>query len=127
TSSSNFPTLNPFQSTLRSSDTFVTKIGVVADVSISKSDSRDPVMVNNPLTYTLKVKNAGPSLATGVKVTDDLPSGLAFSSATTSLGTCSINGSKVACDVGSLPASGAATITISVTATATGNLSNTAT
>src|SRR5205807_3787935 len=54
-------------------------------------------------------------------------SGLAFSSATTSLGTCSINGSKVACDVGSLPASGAATITISVTATATGNLSNTAT
>src|SRR5437870_4349979 len=125
-SSSDFPTVNPFQPILRGSDAFVTKIGVAADVSISKSDSRDPVMINNPLAYTLKVKNAGPSLATGVKVTDDLPSGLAFSSATTSLGTCSINGLKVTCDIGSLPAAGAATITISVTPTGTGNITNTA-
>ena len=125
-SSSDFPTVNPFQPILRGSDAFVTKIGVAADVSISKSDSRDPVMVNNPLTYTLKVKNAGPSLATGVKVTEDLPSSLTLSSATSSLGTCSINGLKVTCDIGSLPAAGAATITISVTPTGTGNITNTA-
>jgi len=63
TSSANFPTANPLQSTLKNTDAFVSKIGVEADLAISKKDSRDPVMVNNPLTYTLSVTNNGPSQA----------------------------------------------------------------
>ena len=127
TSSTDFPTVNPFQSTLKGTDAFVAKIGVQADVSISKSDSRDPVMVNNPLTYTLKVNNAGPSPVTGVTVFDTLPSGLMFGSATSTLGSCSFNNGTVTCDVGNMPAAGAVTITIAVTPTATGTINNTAT
>jgi uncharacterized repeat protein (TIGR01451 family) len=126
TSSSDFPTAHPFQSTLKGTDAFVTKIGVEAELSITKADSRDPVMVNNPLSYILTVTNAGPSAATGVRVTDVLPAGLTLGSANSTSGSCSLAGSTVACDVGTLVVAGSATITIAVTPTAPGTISNTA-
>jgi len=126
TSSPNFPTLNPLQPILAGTDAFVSKIGIEADLAISKKESRDPVMVNNPLTYTLNVDNHGPSPATGVHVTDPLPAGLTFGSATPTQGTCSLNGSTVTCDLGVLPAFAQATITLAVTPTTVATITNTA-
>jgi uncharacterized repeat protein (TIGR01451 family) len=127
TSSTNFPTASPFQPTLKGTDAFVTKIGVSADLSITKTDSRDPVMVNNPLSYAVKATNNGPSPATGVQVTDELPVGLTFVSATSTQGSCAFNAGTVTCSVGSLSASASATITIAVTPTTAATLNNTAT
>src|SRR6185436_17553148 len=47
-----------------------TTVNANADLSITMTDSPDPVGVNQPLTYTLAVANAGPSTATSVTVLD---------------------------------------------------------
>ncbi len=53
-----------------------TTIGSEADLTISKTDSVDPVNAGDPLTYTVSVSNAGPSTAADVVVTDTLPAGV---------------------------------------------------
>jgi uncharacterized repeat protein (TIGR01451 family) len=127
TSSANFPTVNPFQSTLKNTDAFITKIGMQADLSVAKRDSRDPVLVNSPVTYTLNVNNNGPSPATGVTVVDTLPSSLTLNSATPTQGSCSLNNSILTCNLGALAPTAGAIIAVSVTPTATGMITNTAT
>lgn len=76
--------------------------GDVADLSISKTDSPDPALVDGLLTYKIQVGNLGPQAATEVIVTDDLPSHVTFVSATASNGTCAHKGKQVTCSVGSL-------------------------
>ena len=128
TSSSNFPRVSALDSTLGgSADAFVSKLGTSADLSIAKSDSRDPVMVNNPLSYTLKVTNNGPSPSSGVTATDVLPAGLTFGSANSTQGSCSFNSGTVTCNLGNLAVAASATITIAVTPTSVTTISNTAT
>ncbi len=75
-----------------------------ADLAISKADSPDPVGVGSLLTYTMQVQNLGPDPASGVTVTDELPKGVEFVSATTSPGQCSRKGRKVTCALGALNA-----------------------
>ena len=53
-----------------------------ADLSIAASATPEPVGAAAPLTTTLTVANAGPSQATSVSVTHNLPAGVAFVSAT---------------------------------------------
>jgi uncharacterized repeat protein (TIGR01451 family) len=43
-----------------------------ADLAIAKSSQPDIVRVGRPMTYTLVVTNNGPSIATGIRVTDTL-------------------------------------------------------
>ncbi|HEU4977922.1 MAG TPA: Calx-beta domain-containing protein [Solirubrobacteraceae bacterium] len=102
---------------------FVTTTG---DLSITKTDSPDPVRVGEHLTYTLTVANNGPEAAAGVQVSDPLPANTTFVSATPSQGTCS-GTSTVSCNLGAIANSGTATVTIVVTPTQTGTLTNTAT
>jgi uncharacterized repeat protein (TIGR01451 family) len=96
-----------------------------ADLSITKTDSPDPVIVGNNITYTIAVTNNGPNSATGVIVSDTLPAGVTFVSATPSQGSCS-GTSAVSCALGSLSNGASATVTLVVTATQTGSVSNTA-
>ena len=49
-----------------------------ADLSITKTDSADPVNAGDNLSYTVTVTNNGPDPATNVVVTDTLPAGVTF-------------------------------------------------
>jgi len=100
-----------------------------ADLSITKSDAPDPVTPGGTLTYTLTVTNGGPTGATSVSVTDTLPAGVTFVSASGAGWTCTQSGGTVTCTRASLAAAATATITIVVTVnpTTTGTITNTAT
>ena len=83
-----------------------------ADLSISKSDSADPVMPGDSLTYTVIVNNAGPETAENVVVTDTLPAGVTFVSTTG----CDEDASGVPkCSLGDIVSGGDAQFTIDVT------------
>jgi uncharacterized repeat protein (TIGR01451 family) len=49
-----------------------------ADLLVTKVASPSPVTAGNPLTYTITVRNDGPSTATGVQITDTIPAGTTF-------------------------------------------------
>jgi len=99
-----------------------------ADLRIVKSESGDPIAAGSPLVYTLIVTNDGPSTATGVVVTDALPSGLSFVSANSSLGSVSNSGGNVTANIGTLAVGQTATVTINTQTDLTLNatLTNTA-
>jgi uncharacterized repeat protein (TIGR01451 family) len=98
-----------------------------ADVSLAKADSPDPVRVGEPLTYTLTLTNNGPADATDVTLTDTLPAGVTFGSATPSKGSCPESGdTRVRCDLGSLAPDASATVEVVVTPDLAGTLTNTA-
>jgi uncharacterized repeat protein (TIGR01451 family) len=104
-----------------------------ANLKITKSDSPDPVRVGQQLTYTIGVEDLGPSPATGVTVTDNLPRGVDLVSATGPEGACTVQGEKITCAIGSLNPTGvkyggaSATVTIVVVPRRTGTIRNTAT
>ena len=95
-------------------------VNVTNDLSISIMDSPDPVSVGASLTYTLTVANTGPSAATGVMVTNLLPAGVTFMSATASQGTCSQSAGVVTCNLGTIFGGNNATIIIVVVPTTAG-------
>lgn len=82
----------------------VTAPGDLADLSVSKTDSPDPVFAGATLTYSIEVANLGPQGATGVMVTDRLPKQTSFVSAAASSGSCERKGRRVTCEVGDLAA-----------------------
>jgi uncharacterized repeat protein (TIGR01451 family) len=91
------------------------------DLSVTKSDSLDPVMLGDQLTYTITVMNNGPNQATSVQVIDSLPATTTFVSSSPSQGTCS----EAICDLGTLESGAMATIDIVVSTTAVGMITNT--
>ena len=66
------------------SDTETTAVIARADLQVEKSDSPDPVIAGSNLTYTIKVTNLGPSDNSGFTLSDALPAGTSFVSATSS-------------------------------------------
>jgi len=104
--------------------------GDIADLGIVKSDSPDPVSVGAPLTYAIQVTNVGPQDATGVTVTDELPSHVTFLSASASSGSCEQKGKRITCGLGNLAAdptkANAVSVTIQVRPTKAGVIENTA-
>jgi uncharacterized repeat protein (TIGR01451 family)/CSLREA domain-containing protein len=96
-----------------------------SDLSIAKALNGGPFKVGDNGTYTITVTNGGPSAASGVTVTDVIPAGTQFVSATPSQGTCS-GTSTVVCAVGTLNNGGSATIALTVHFTAPGQITNNA-
>ena len=92
-----------------------------AELTISKTDSADPVTAGETYDYAITVNNAGPDEATGVSISDILPS--AIEPVIGSLpGGCSYNSStrEVACPVGSLTVGASTTLTFTVEARGNG-------
>jgi uncharacterized repeat protein (TIGR01451 family) len=96
-----------------------------ADVSIVKIASADP-KVGSDLTYGLFVtNNSATNVAPTVAVTDTLPAGVSFVSASAAQGFC-LGTTSISCALGSLTPGQTTTVTIVVRPTAAGPLSNTA-
>jgi|GEM_PF-4456966 len=94
-------------------DRATTTITTSADLSISKKAQPDSVVAGERLTYTLVISNGGPSVATGVVVSDILPSGVSLVSATPSTGNCPFT-NPVMCTIGVMDVSDKVTVTIVV-------------
>jgi uncharacterized repeat protein (TIGR01451 family) len=91
-----------------------------ADVRIdSKAVSPNPVIAGENATFTITPRNGGPAPANTVVVTDTLPSGWTFVSATGTGWSCSASGQTVTCSRATYAVGGADNITI--VATAPGN------
>jgi uncharacterized repeat protein (TIGR01451 family) len=95
------------------------------DLSVSKSASPNPAQVGVSLSYRVVVTNSGPASATGVNVTETLPAGVAFVSSTPTQGACNGTG-PVNCSLGNLSVGAIAVVTIVVTPSTPGQLTNTA-
>jgi uncharacterized repeat protein (TIGR01451 family) len=88
-----------------------------ADLSITKSDSPDPVVAGSQLTYTITVTNNGPSTADAVKVTDPLPAGTTYLSGVDGNGQtiCTlVQSATVSCDLGTIQPGTSATVFLTV-------------
>lgn len=104
--------------------------GGSADLQVTQVAGAGSVQVGGSLVYTITVADLGPETATGVTVEDPLPSHVRYASATSTAGSCGLQGQKVVCAVGTLEAGptakvGSATITLTVTPLKAGSITNT--
>ncbi|HZI67739.1 MAG TPA: IPT/TIG domain-containing protein [Thermoanaerobaculia bacterium] len=102
------------------------------DLSITKTDSPDPVLSGNNLTYTITVDNIGPNNATSVEISDPLPGGTTFVSCAPAICTGPAPGQNgtVRAVIGTLTPADAPvvlTLTVNVNAAPNSSLTNTAT
>lgn len=93
-----------------------------ADLRVTKSGS----VSGTSVTWSITVTNAGPLTAESVVVTDTLPSGSTFVSASGPGCSYAPGTHVVTCSLGGLPVNASQTITIATTSTARGWITNTA-
>jgi uncharacterized repeat protein (TIGR01451 family) len=92
-----------------------------ADLSITKTDSPDPVPTGSDVIYTITVINNGPGTAQSVVVTDNLPASLTFvSCAATDGGACGGTGNNRMISFSSLASGSSAVITLIANANGAG-------
>jgi uncharacterized repeat protein (TIGR01451 family) len=107
----------------------VTNFAPPVDLSITKTTASASVTSGNPISYTLAVSNLSVSPATAVSVSDTLPVGAGFISASGTGWTCGIASNVVTCTLPTLNTGSATPITLSITAPIAGSpstLANTA-
>jgi len=104
------------------SQSITTTVNARADLATTSLQATANPLVEQPLVFTIIATNNGPSNATGVILTDVLPSiptDVVFVSATTSTGVVpSLSGNTVTADIGPMAAGASVTMTITVTPTA---------
>ncbi|GGY37299.1 hypothetical protein GCM10010299_49670 [Streptomyces tanashiensis] len=90
----------------------------LADLATSIAAGPEPVADGGTLTYTIRVRNRGPTAAEDVVLTDNLPANVRFTTATPSTGTCDTppagSTDTVTCHFGSLANGATATPTLKV-------------
>ena len=107
--------------------TAVNPVNPAALLTASMVSSPNPVFSGDYLNYQITITNQGPDIASSVVITDTLPAGVTYSSATLSQGTNTVTGGTVVCSLGSIRNGATATATIRVIAGAPGAIVNTAT
>lgn len=98
------------------------------DLAITKTASTTSGIGGIPFTYTIQVTNNGPGTASSVQVTDTLPAGLTYNSASGTGWTCGFSAGTVTCTLPTLAVGAANPIHIVVTPqNSGGSFTNTAT
>ncbi len=103
----------PDPNTADNSDDATTAFAADADLNVTKTVDDATPNPGQAITYTLTVTNNGPAKATGVAVSDVLPTGVTFVSADAG---CSITGVTVTCDGGDIANGASRSFAIHVTA-----------
>ena len=100
-----------------------TTVNRSADLTLTKTDSPDPVAEGQTLTYRMVVRNNGPSNASSVSLSDPLPTTRVtyVSAASTPQGTCSWSSPNLTCSLGTLVSGNSVTVTVTTTARPVGN------
>ncbi|XZE21982.1 isopeptide-forming domain-containing fimbrial protein [Pirellulaceae bacterium SH449] len=108
----NTATLSSPDNTTGVTDSETTQVNRDFDLTVTKSDGVDTVARGQVVNYTIVVTNSGPSTATNVTVTDTLPTGMTFQSASPGF---TNNSGVVSGSIASLGSGQSATVTISAT------------
>ena len=108
--SASTPDPNPASNTAAETTTVQTQ----ADLSLTLRDEPDPVVAGTLLTYTLTLTNAGPSDAQGVVLTLTLPISWQVDGFTPISG-CSLDGNRIICAMGTMPAEAVQTLLVTGT------------
>ena len=95
--------------------------GSDGDLSVSLTPSASSVAQGAAVTYSANVLNGGSTSIPTVTLSDTLPAGLSFASATSG---CTAAGQVVTCALGSLAGGASRTVTITATAISVGNVTN---
>jgi uncharacterized repeat protein (TIGR01451 family) len=94
-----------------------------ADLAVAKIDLADPVVAGSNVTYQISVTNNGPSTAVAAVLTDTIPAGTTFVSASAG---CSPAGAVVTCNLGDIPSPGSVVVNVTVATSVPGLLTDTA-
>lgn len=116
--------------TANNTSSVTTTLNPSVDVAVTKTDTvSGTVVAGNAFTYHMDVTNNGPSLATGVVLSDTLPAGVSFVSVNSQQGTASHANGVITANIGNLTPGQTVRVTVNVTANADarGTLTNTAT
>lgn len=115
------------QADLRPDDNAATatvEVTPAADLQLGMVVLEPIALLDHSLHYRLSITNAGPSTATGVRVTDTLPDGLSLVAVVADTGSYAVAANEVTYDPGSLAPGQAANLTLEVRPTVPGLLTN---
>lgn len=105
--------------------TIIDPVNPLANVGIvSATGTPSEILTGELVTYVIQITNRGPAAATGVTVTDNLPAGATFDSATTSQGGYSGAAGLVTFNLGTLAAGTGAELTVVARHITAGNAFN---
>jgi uncharacterized repeat protein (TIGR01451 family) len=105
-----------------------TCVQALVDLSVTKAGSpATQELGSGNITWTIVVTNNGPDADTGVVVSDPIPAGNTFVSATPTKGTCTGTAVILTCSIGPMAAKESVTISLITTPTAAGPQTNTVT
>jgi uncharacterized repeat protein (TIGR01451 family) len=116
----------PSTTTYQSTTTVPTTVPPsLVDLSVTKSGSPESQELGQGnITWTIVVKNNGPNADTGVTITDPLPAGNSFVSASSTKGSCT-GGATLTCNIGSMGVGDQVTITLVTMPSSVGSQTNT--
>ena len=115
-------TTTPDTNASNNTATFEARLNRDADVEVTKSVLPANVRVGDSVVVTVNALNRGPNPASGVEVTDNLPAGLQFVSASTTQG--AYDQATGLWTVGSVPVNATARLEITATVTSPGSITN---
>jgi len=96
-----------------------------ANLHVTQKPSDDPVVAGAAVTYSLTVKNSGPTDANNVVLSDTTPQGANVASVQASQGTCAApSNGAISCSLGTLAASASATVSFAATPSSGGTMTN---
>jgi uncharacterized repeat protein (TIGR01451 family)/gliding motility-associated-like protein len=103
---------------------YINDVSAKADLSVAQTVNNISPRVGETVTFTISVNNYGPENATGVKLTDLLPSGCIYVSSTASSGT--YKNQTGLWSIGNLALNGKETLTVTAKIYSTGDYKNVA-